>query len=289
MLRLSEKRNVLNSKEAILLAAFSYQTYVLFRKGTITLPKGYVLKYIIHAEVNVENPTTEVFGFIAESKEKIIIAFRGYAAYPADLIAAYDILQVPYPYVENSGKTSRGFTCIYQSTRKKLFKELNKFPKNKKLLITGHNYGGALATLATLDIITNSKFKNASVYTYGSPRVGDPDFVYRFNQVVKSSQRIVNIHDSFTTFPEKFYPPPFTEDGIYYQHVNTKFPISFQLNDTPRNDGIGCYFKNLSNLNTDYAIKLCNENPAFCPNSEMCFPFQRTCNCPKPCIKKGGC
>ncbi|MEH7347779.1 lipase family protein [Gottfriedia acidiceleris] len=287
-MRLSDHKSSLNSEEAILLSGMCYQTYVLFVKGIVTLPRGYELRYIIYADANVENPTNEVFGFIAESKEQIIIAFRGYASYPADLIAAYDILQVPYPYVENSGKTSRGFTCIYQSTRKKLFKELNKFPKNKKLFITGHNYGGALATLATLDIINNSKFKNASVYTYGSPRVGDPDFGYRFNQDVKNSHRIVNIHDSFTTFPEKFYPPPFTKDGIYYQHVNTKYPISFQLNNTPRNDGIGCYFKNSSNLNPDYAFKLCNESPNFCPNSEICFPFQRTCNCPKPFIKEGG-
>ncbi|MFF3021302.1 lipase family protein [Gottfriedia sp. NPDC057948] len=287
-MRLSDKRNSLNSEEAILLAAFSYQTYLLFLNGTITLPKGYELKYIIYADVNVEDPTNEVFGFIAEANEQIIIAFRGYASYPADLIAAYDILQVPFPYVENGGKTSRGFTCIYQSTRKKIFKELNKLSRSKKLLITGHNYGGALASLATLDIIVNSKFKNVHIYTYGSPRVGDPDFVYRFNQEVKYSNRIVNIHDSFVAFPEKFYPPPFTEDGIYYQHVNTKYPISFQLNNTPRNDGIGCYFKNLSQLNPEFSTKLCNENPNFCPISEMCFPFQRTCNCPKPCIKKGG-
>ncbi|WP_129689467.1 lipase family protein [Gottfriedia acidiceleris] len=287
-MNLSGKRHILNSEEAILLAAFSYQTYLLFFNGTITLPKGYELKYIIYADVNVENPSNEVFGFIAESKEQIIVAFRGYASYPADLIAAYDILQVDYPFVENSGKTSRGFTCIYQSMRNKLFKELNKLSKNKKLFITGHNYGGALAILAALDIEVNSKFKNASIYTYGSPRVGDPDFVYQFNKEVKKSKRIVNIHDSFPTFPEKFYPPPFTEEGIYYQHVNTKYPISFQLNDTPRNDGIGCYFKNLSKLNPNYSTELCLRNPGFCPNSEICFPFQRTCNCPKPCIKKGG-
>ncbi|PGM55117.1 lipase family protein [Bacillus sp. AFS053548] len=282
-MNLSSKRNSFNSKEAILLAAFSYQTYVLYQSGKINLPKGYVLKYTIFADANVENPTNEVFGFIAESSENVIIAFRGYASYPADLIAAYDILQVPYPYVENAGKTSRGFTCIYQSTRKKLLKEINKLSKKKSLFITGHNYGGALATLATLDLVVNTKFENIFVYTYGSPRVGNPKFVFKFHQIVRNSNRVVNIHDSFPTFPEKVYPPPFTEEGLYYEHVNTKYPLSFQLNDTPRNDGIGCYFKNLSKLNPDYSEVLCSENPEFCPNSEMCFPFQRTCNCPKPC------
>ena len=71
-------------------------------------------------------------------------------------------------------------------------------------MITGHNYGGALAILATLDIAVNSKFKNASVYTFGCPRVGDPDFAYRFNQEVKDSSRIVNIHDSFQLSQRKY-------------------------------------------------------------------------------------
>lgn len=131
--------------------------------------------------------------------------------------------------------------------------------------------------LAALDIAVNTGFKNPIVYTYGSPRVGDPDFVFRFNQVVKNSIRIVNIHDSFPTFPDREYPPPFTKEGLYYQHVNIKYPISFQLKDTPRNDAIGCYFKNLSKLNPDFAKALCYENPGFCPGTEMCFPFQGTC------------
>lgn len=273
----SDKNNVFNSKAAILLAAMSYQTYPFFLEGKLILPKGFKLRYTIRAFADVENPTELVFGFVAESKEQIIIAFRGYAAYPADLLASYDILQVPYPFVSNGGKSSRGFTCIYQSTRNKLISELNKLSDSKRLFITGHNYGGALATLAALDIAVNTKFKNPYVYTYGSPRVGDPDFAFCFNKEVKNSVRIVNIHDSFPTFPAKKYPPPFTEKGLYYQHVNTKFPISFQLNNTSRNDAIGCYYKNLSKVNPAFSKALCFENPGFCPTTEMCFPFRGTC------------
>jgi hypothetical protein len=275
--------NIFDSKDAILLAAMSYQTYPFFLVGELVLPKGFELRYTIRAFANVENPKEEVFGFIAESKHNIVIAFRGYASYPADLIAAYDILQVPYPFVRNGGKTSRGFTCIYQSTRNKLIRELNKLSTTKRLFITGHNYGGALAILATLDIAVNTRFENPILYTYGSARVGNPDFAFRFNQVVKNSIRIVNIHDSYPTFPAQKYPPPFTKEGLYYQHVQTKYPISFQLNDTPRNDKIGCYFKNLSEMNPDFAKALCHENPGFCPDTGMCFPFQGTCKCPIPC------
>jgi hypothetical protein len=266
-----------HSKTAILLAAMCYQTYPLYLDGTLILPSEYKLIYTIRALANVENPTEIVFGFIAESLDQIIIAFRGYAAYPADLLAAYDILQVQYPFVPNAGETSRGFTCIYQSTRTKLIQELEKLPATKKLFITGHNYGGALSTLAALDIAVNTKFKNPVVYTYGSPRIGDPLFAKRFNNVIKYKLRIVNIHDSFPTFPDRHYPPPFTKQGIRYQHVKTKYPLAFQLDTVTRNDSIACYFASLSKKDPIFAEMLCSNNPGFCPNSKICVPFEGTC------------
>ncbi|WP_282172152.1 lipase family protein [Cytobacillus firmus] len=270
-------KKIINSKAAILLAAFSYQTYPLYLNGSLTLPKGYELRYVIRAFADVENPAENVYGFLAESKDRIIMAFRGYAAYPSDLLASYDIFQIPYPYVPNGGKTSRGFTCLYQSARNNLMEQLNKLSSSKKLFITGHNYGGALSVLAALDMAVNSKFKKPFVYTYGSPRIGDPEFAMKFDQKVKNSIRVVNIHDSFPTFPEVRYPPPFTEEGINYQHVKTEYRLSFQLNNTPRNDSINCYFKSLSSLNPNFADILCSENPGFCPDTEVCVPFQRTC------------
>jgi len=278
---LSAKMSNFNSSTAIFLSAMSYQTYLLFFEERLILPTGFKLRYTIRAFADVENPTENVYGFIAESKDQIIVAFRGYAAYPADLLAAYDILQVPYPFVKDGGKTSRGFTSLYQSTRDALIRKLNNLSSSKKLFVTGHNYGGALATLAALDFAVNTRFENPVIYTYGSPRIGDPEFVFRFDQVVKNSARVVNVHDPYPTFPDKKYPPPFTAEGLYYQHVKTKFPIAFQLNNTSRNDAISCYFKSLSQFNSDFSQSLCAENPGFCPDTEMCYPFEGACKSPK--------
>ncbi|TVX92362.1 lipase family protein [Paenibacillus agilis] len=265
------------TKNAIFLAAMSYQAYLLFLTNKVHLPKGYKLRSIIRVLANVENPKEEIFGFIAESKQKIIIAFRGYADYPSELLAGYDALQIPYPYVQRAGNTQRGLTCMYQSTRDKIIRELNKLPTTKKLYIAGHNYGGVVATLAALDIAVNTKFKRPIVYTYGSLRTGDPLFASRFDKVVKNSVRVVNVHDVNTTFPAAFYPPPFTKNGLRYQHVKSKYPLYFQLNSTPRNDGIGCYFKYLSKKNPAYAKTLCQTNPGFCPDTSMCVPLLKTC------------
>jgi len=276
--------SVFDIKAAIFLAAMSYQTYPLFFEQKLTLPEGFALRYTIYAEANVERPKKEVFGFIAESKNDIVIAFRGYASYPADLVAAYDILQIPYLFVRNGGKTSRGFTCIYSSTRDRLVREVNKLPASKTLFVTGHNYGGAIATLAALDLAVNTKFGHPIAYSYGSPRVGDPDFAHRYDRRVTHTFRVVNIHDSFPTFPAKRYPPPFTEEGLSYQHVKTKHPLSFQLNDVPRNDGIACYFNKLAEMDPAFTTELCGNNPGFCPDTGTCFPFQGACKCPARCV-----
>ena len=65
-----------NNEDAILLAATCYQTYVLFENGKLVLPKDFMLRYTIRALAGVEAPTEEVFGFIGEPKDKIVITFK---------------------------------------------------------------------------------------------------------------------------------------------------------------------------------------------------------------------
>jgi triacylglycerol lipase len=266
------------SEDAIFLSVMIHQAYVLFENDTLTLPKGFKLQSIICALAGVEKPESEIFGYIAESKKAIIVVFRGTRTFN-DNESDQDLFQVPYPFVKNTGKTHRGFTCIYQSTRNKLIKTLSKLSKKKRLFVTGHSLGGALAVLAAFDFATNTSFKNPVVYTYGSPRVADPEFAFRFDRTVANSIRIFNIHDIIPTLPEQAYPPPFTQQGLYYRHVHNPYPLSFQLNSLPiRNHEIVCYFKNLSRLNPDFTQALCNHNPEFCPDTQMCVPFTGGCS-----------
>jgi triacylglycerol lipase len=273
------KQKKLNAETALLLAGFCYQTYPFYIEGRLTLPKGFKLRYTIRAVDDPDRPDESVLGFIAESKDKLVVAFRGYINYPEDLIASYDIFQVPYPYTNNAGNTSRGFTCTYQTVRNNLIRELKTRSRTKTLYITGHNYGGAFATLSGLDISVNTEFKDPIVYTFGSPRVGDTEFADRFDHEVTNSFRVANIHDSFPTFPDEVYPPPFTENGLVYRHVAAKYPLSFQYNNTPRNDAIECYFNSLAQLEPEFARTLCSRNPGFCPETCTCFPFQDGCKC----------
>jgi triacylglycerol lipase len=277
MMNISSVKDMFNSEDALLLSAMIYQSYQLFEEEPLILPKGFTLRYTIRALAGVEEPEAEVFGFIAESQDTIIVAFRGTRTF-VDNESDQDLYQVPYPFVRNAGKTHRGFTCIYQSTRNELIRELKKLSTTKRLMVAGHSLGGGLAVLAALDIAVNTGFKYPFVYTYGSPRVGDPEFASRFNQTVKNSFRIVNVHDIIPTLPAHAYPPPFTKKGLYYQHVNMKVPLSFQLNSLPvRNHEIVCYYKFLSQQNPDFTKLLCADNPGFCPDTEICVPFIGIC------------
>ncbi|WP_379317443.1 lipase family protein [Paenibacillus puldeungensis] len=266
-----------SSEDAILLAAMIFQSYQLFEQNTLILPIGFNLQFTIHVLAGVEEPEEEVFGYIAESQDKIIVVFRGTRTF-RDNELDQDLFQVAYPYVNNTGKTHRGFTCIYQSARNELIRQLNMLSTTKRLFIAGHSLGGALAVLAALDVAVNTPFKNPFVYTYGSPRVGDPVFASRFNQTVENSFRISNVYDIIPTLPALAYPPPFTKEGLFYRHVSTKALLSFQLNSLPvRNHEIVCYFKYLSQQNPDFTNVLCSENPGFCPDTGMCVPFIGIC------------
>lgn len=255
-----------------------HQSYELFEQRRFVLPEGFRLQLIIRASAGVEEPEAEVFGFIAESQDQIVVAFRGTRTFK-DNESDQDLVQIPYPFVKNTGKTHRGFTCIYQSARNELIRELSVLSPLKKLFVAGHSLGGALAVLAAFDIAVNTSFKKPFVYTYGSSRVADPVFASHFNQTVKSSVRIVNIHDIIPTLPDRAYPPPFAKNGIVYQHVKAKFPLSFQLNSLPvRNHEIVCYFKYLSLTQPRYTQELCARNPGFCPSTDMCVPFKGICS-----------
>lgn len=265
-----------NSKDAILLAAMCHQSNQLIEKESLILPEGFILRHLIYAFAGVEEPEAEVFGFMTESKDEIIIAFRGTDSYK-DNESDQDLYQIDYPFAENVGKTHRGFTCIYQSARNELFTELMKLPTNKRLLITGYSLGGALAVLAAFDMTVNTDFENLSVYTFGSPRVADPEFAYQYNRIVKNSMRIFNVHDIIPTLPAEAYPPPFTAKGLYYRHVNKMYPVSFQLNSIARNHYIGCYFNSISRLNPEFTSVLCSNNAGFCPDIKICTPYKGNC------------
>ena len=82
---------------------------------------------------------------------------------------------------------------------------------NQSLWFTGHSLGAALATMAVATLLEQGKRVNG-LYTFGSPRVGNPTFSKTFNAGCASTTfRFVNNNEIVTRLPL----------AIRYRHVGT--------------------------------------------------------------------
>ncbi|MDJ0574536.1 MAG: lipase family protein [Xenococcaceae cyanobacterium MO_234.B1] len=61
---------------------------------------------------------------------------------------------------------------------------------NAHIYVTGHSLGGALATIAAMDIAQKDKLRTPiNLYTFASPRVGDNEFADKFNQFASGDNK----------------------------------------------------------------------------------------------------
>jgi hypothetical protein len=166
-------------------------------------------------------------GFVcqADGTGDVVIAIRGTEGIN-EWIQDAKFLLVPCPFLAGSGQTDDGFTAMYNSLRTgvsagspTVVNALATLPFPQPVTtvtICGHSLGGALVTLLGLDVAANTAFTHPTVYSYASPRTGDPSFVSTFNQVVKNSFRIANRLDLVPHLP---FPPD-------YDHVNEAFELN---------------------------------------------------------------
>jgi predicted lipase len=155
----------------------------------------------------------------------VAIAIRGTEG-TLEWIHDADFLLVPCPFLTGAGHTEDGFTAMYESLRTgvaanspTVVNALAKlpFPRSvSSVTVCGHSLGGALATLLALDVAANTSYKNPSVYTFGSPRIGDSLFASTYDQVVKNSYRVANRLDIVPTLP-----PP-----VDYDHVLNLYELN---------------------------------------------------------------
>lgn len=147
----------------------------------------------------------------------VVVAIRGTEGIH-EWIHDAQFLSCPCPFMASGGHTEDGFTDMYRSLKMGLdqaspsiTQALPKlqFPRAlTSLTICGHSLGAALAKLLALDIAVNTNF-TPTVYTYASPRVGDPQFVSMYNHAVPNTVRIANRLDLVPKLP---LPP-------LYEHV----------------------------------------------------------------------
>ncbi|MBC2605332.1 lipase family protein [Pelagicoccus albus] len=152
------------------------------------------------------------FAIVAENEESIVVVFRGTES--GDKQDYLSDSKIQHRNCGPDGKAHAGFmdalACIEDELRSNLESRLQENP-DKKVWLTGHSLGAALATLFA---IRNPEFVSA-IYTIGSPRLVNRSLAQKCHQQLPLF-RIVNDNDIVTRVPMR----PF------YRHIGPTYFIT---------------------------------------------------------------
>jgi len=131
----------------------------------------------------------------------------------------------PYPNLSKSIGVENGFFELYELSKPQVMQSIedlsNKY-KTKKVITTGHSLGSVLTTLLTFDL-RRETILEVSHISFGSPRVGNHDFVstyIQFNKDNSIDMRVVHFNDLIP------HMPPY-QILLGYEHV----PFEILYND----------------------------------------------------------
>jgi len=150
----------------------------------------------LEIETSFVEKGTEVL--LLKGKEFYALAFRGTEVTSIGDIRT-DLKFSQVASVSSKGFIHQGFQEAFQLVHREIQDYLDKPGMEPlPLFITGHSLGGALATIAAKEL----KYRHgiAACYTYGSPRVGDEEWVKEIKVPV---YRVVNSADPVTWLPPK--------------------------------------------------------------------------------------
>jgi triacylglycerol lipase len=165
-----------------------------------------VIRSGVTAAVKVGRQIEVFFGFLLESDEDSILVFRG-TQRTAEWVGNIYAVQEDYinPQTgESLGRIHTGFRRIADGIINPLAVDaVQGINPNKPCYVSGHSLGSALATLLALDIAlaVPALQPQLQVYVYASPRVGNPDFVNSYAQILPNTFRITNLADPIPTMP----------------------------------------------------------------------------------------
>lgn len=148
-------------------------------------------------------------GFIAASKDIIIVAFRG----TENLLDWRTNVMAEWSELKGGVRVHTGFFRAYSTIRDKMLAAVTHLVKARPrpVYITGHSLGGALACMATAELANADddevRDSIAACYTFGCPRAGDASFDW---YVKVPLYRVTNGIDIVPTVPPAI---------IGYRHV----------------------------------------------------------------------
>lgn len=150
-----------------------------------------------------KKPDIDTQAYVMSDSDNIVVVFRGSDAL-ADWFANFQAVYEQGP-LENT-QVHEGFQDALFPAVIAITQFLAQSARDKKIWITGHSLGGALASLFAGMLIENG-YTVYGIYTFASPRPGDGAFARQLNQgVIGPHYRVVNAGDIVPHVPpEPFY------------------------------------------------------------------------------------
>ncbi|CAD8095240.1 unnamed protein product [Paramecium sonneborni] len=150
-----------------------------------------------------ENLIQGTKGYIAYNKKEsaIVVVFRG-SSNIQNWIEDVSFGKIAYNLACKC-RVHTGFYDAFLSLKPKIDNlfpgYVTKYPY-ASIHVTGHSLGGAMGTFYALQLAESGK--TVQLFTYGSPRVGDPDFYDWFTKYTKITHfRVVNQNDTVPHIP----------------------------------------------------------------------------------------
>jgi len=166
----------------------------------------------------------------------LFVSFRGSANIP-NWIDNIQLSKIT-PYTDKNIQVEKGFYKAYNYLKPDIIDNLHKLVTKydtNRLFITGHSLGASMATLLAYDILTiYTEFQLSYLITFGSPRVGNPEFVNSFTKYNKGvSYRFTHYYDIVPHVPEEFFGYLHLSNEIWFNEDNTHYD---ECNDTGGED-----------------------------------------------------
>lgn len=115
--------------------------------------------------------------------------------------------RIIYPYVDKNIGVHNGLYHEYLVYKERLISYVQSLDNNNCIIITGHSSGGAVSSFLAYDLVSESILSNANIqlYTFGSPRIGNKEFVKRFISFDIPNNRITYKKDIVPHLPEELF------------------------------------------------------------------------------------
>lgn len=178
---------------------------------------------------------TSTYLYFGQMDNTYIIAYEGSQDLTDWMIDLEISKLIPYKNYPTA-KVHYGFWQAYTSIRDKLYQSLKQY-NIANLFITGHSLGGALSTITALDIAEELGYSNISMINFGSPRVGNSDYVAIFQQYLKDYYRITHGSDPIPRLPPTLLGFSHIGNEIYYPNSTLDYQFCQESESEKCEDG----------------------------------------------------